>query len=264
VKFSLTICKGNNLFKNKIFLVLLGLLLVPKFASEQRYNLGLYLFNVGQGQWLTWVEPFQCTHFDFGGEFNPIQRVKSLCSGKTNRLALSHWDQDHHGFLASLITQLQPVCWLYRPNSFKRISESFANYDIESCEPDPRIELLSEPTKQELEALPQKSSENNLSRAFIVKPFQLLIAGDSPRKLEKKWPKEKLTSVKILLAGHHGSSTSTSPELLQKLPQLQLVLISARKKRYHHPHPKTLARLQAQKIPWATTETWGSIILSNP
>lgn len=63
----------------------------------------------------------------------------------------------------------------------------------------------------------------------------------------------------VLILGHHGSKSSTSEYLLNNL-SIRQSISSARWKRYHHPHPQVLARLQIKKIPNLRTEDWGHII----
>ena len=58
----------------------------------------------------------------------------------------------------------------------------------------------------------------------------------------------ELQDVHVLKAGHHGSSTSSSPAFLHAL-QPQLALISAgRNNRYHHPSSEVLQRMQQERI----------------
>ena len=54
---------------------------------------------------------------------------------------------------------------------------------------------------------------------------------------------------------------STSDDLLNRLPNLRLVIASARFARYHHPSIETVTRLRARGVPLLRTEDWGSIAL---
>ncbi|MCB9026594.1 MAG: hypothetical protein H6625_09780 [Bdellovibrionaceae bacterium] len=90
---------------------------------------------------------------------------------------------------------------------------------------------------------------------------KILIPGDSPSFLEKIWLSRISKQIQILLLGHHGSSTSTSDYLLQKLSHINIAISSARRKKYGHPTLKIQSKLKQYFIPLLSTEEWGSIII---
>ena len=65
----------------------------------------------------------------------------------------------------------------------------------------------------------------------------------------------------VLKAGHHGSSSSTSPELLDAVDPQVVVVSSAYDSRYGHPTDEVLSRLSARSIPTYWTGTHGTVVL---
>ena len=64
--------------------------------------------------------------------------------------------------------------------------------------------------------------------------------------------------LEVLVAGHHGSPSSTGTALLQAtLPET--VLISVGRNAYGHPSPKTLARIQELGAVAYTTQENGNL-----
>ena len=104
-------------------------------------------------------------------------------------------------------------------------------------------------------------SANDLSWVQFDSGF--LLPGDSTKSAEKIWSNDfkNISETKVLVLGHHGSRTSTSAALLNKLPHLQMTIASARKARYGHPNTEVLQRLRIKKTPVLKTEDWGSIWL---
>ncbi|MBK7961611.1 MAG: hypothetical protein IPK04_10715 [Bdellovibrionales bacterium] len=81
--------------------------------------------------------------------------------------------------------------------------------------------------------------------------------------MEKIWAANltnlETKQIKVLILGHHGSKTSTSEALLQRLPRLKFAIATARESRYGHPHFVVLNRLRQHRIPILRTEDWGHI-----
>lgn len=236
-----------------ILMWILIILSASPLHKEPLINSYFVIWNVGQGQWATRIRSDECWHFDMGGEFFPIEKIKTACFGKKNRIFLSHWDWDHIGGLRLLPKNLQEICLAAGPIGKAPLKKTkllppvlcpLDEHSIWHWMPNP------EQTKQ----------SNDRSQVFIKDDF--LLPGDSPQPQEKIWFRQMpVNSVRFLLLGHHGSQTSTSDELLDSLPKLQLSISSARWKRYNHPHPKVLARLKMRKIPLIRTEDWGNIWL---
>lgn len=233
--------KGTMLF--------LFLLLSPHILKSDWRPI-LIVWNVGQGQWITRVDQWECLQFDVGGERAPLNQVHRLCQGKSQSLWLSHWDLDHMVFASRLQRRMPRLCAMGWPLGKISGKKRAVKDSIPLClKPSPLAEWISEPKS--------RPTANAFSRVAVTENW--LIPGDAPAREEATWPQPRLKSIRILVAGHHGSRTSTSENLLQRLPNLRQAVISARQRRYGHPHSETLMRLFRHGVASITTETWGNI-----
>jgi competence protein ComEC len=247
----------------KTFVMLLILLSASRVRMEHVLN-GTVVWNIGQGQWVTVAENDSCLHFDMGGEFFPWRKIHALCGERLNKVYLSHWDWDHIGALAQkkFSKNLPRVCIASPPQGpasahKQKLLQKFERCPLESA---PKSDSVSNSNlfrwKPKIENSAKASNDN--SQIYLYR--KILLPGDSPQKQELLWSQElPLGSTRVLVLGHHGSRTSTSLELLEKLPHLQMAISSARWKRYSHPHSQTVAKLKRAQRPLLRTEDWGNI-----
>jgi competence protein ComEC len=85
-------------------------------------------------------------------------------------------------------------------------------------------------------------------------PWMLLL-GDVPVEVERDLP---VPPTPVLLAPHHGSSTSTGADLL-RAARPRIVLISVGRNRYGHPAADVLARLETAGVPAVATRDHGAL-----
>jgi competence protein ComEC len=218
----------------------------------------LIVWNIGQGAWATLKSEGLCQHFDMGGEWMPRKKIIDACRASRNEVFFSHWDWDHIGLTRTAIQVLPNLCVQAvpggpPPNKFK----SGLIQSIPRCKDSPRATeiFLSKISEAELSHL---HDANDFSQVFVED--DVIFPGDSPKREEKRWRQSPLLKqARILIAGHHGSKSATSEELLAKLPKLKMIIASAHKIRYGHPHPFMLARAQKYLLPVLRTEEWGSL-----
>lgn len=234
-----------------IILTLITFSAIPLF--EQKAHRYLVVWNIGQGQWVTAINDTTCFHFDTGGEFFPWRKLKRFCGNKENQISLSHWDSDHINGLKSWPNSLE-ACLAIRPLGSSSVKKAqllsrFANCAAGS-------DLL---TQTHVWHPPVIAKDTN-SNSHVVKFENVLLPGDSPQQQEKIWKDAPwIRDSKILILGHHGSKTSTSADLIERLPKLRVAIASARWARYKHPHPATLNILRKYHISLLRTEDWGNI-----
>ena len=65
----------------------------------------------------------------------------------------------------------------------------------------------------------------------------------------------------VLKAGHHGSATSSTPELLEALRPAAAIFSAGRDNRFGHPHPAVLARFEAMGTAIFRTDRDGAVFL---
>lgn len=95
--------------------------------------------------------------------------------------------------------------------------------------------------------------------------FSVLITGDLEMDIEakllEKHGKETLKST-VLQLGHHGSSSSSSPEFLSAVGPQVVVYQAGRDNPYGHPHREVLARVEELlEAPVYGTDTHGTVVL---
>lgn len=107
---------------------------------------------------------------------------------------------------------------------------------------------------------------NEYSEVFLLnyKRFSMLLTADAPLEREKDYIKYLLDNdysrdIDILKAGHHGSSTSTSEELISQLTFNDAIIMAGKNNRYGHPHIEVINRLQDADIRIYNTQTCGAI-----
>jgi competence protein ComEC len=74
-----------------------------------------------------------------------------------------------------------------------------------------------------------------------------LLVGDAEREEEADLLREHRARLRadVLKVGHHGSATSSSPAFLAAVAPREAVISAGRRNRFGHPHPATLAALEA-------------------
>lgn len=227
------------------------LLVTPKPLAYDLWS-WLVVWNVGQGQWVTLISEKTCQHFDMGGDRPVSASFLQICRSRTNALFVTHYDFDHIGQIKKNM-RLLDLC----------LAQANAADPRKIFLPDRKCPLES--SQNVVSWIPKKQPTkdyNSLSQIFLVHGH-VLITGDSPKRKEKIWSRELkgIREVDILVVGHHGSRTSTSENLLQVLPRLNLTVASSRHSRYGHPHAEVIARLQQHHVPLLTTEKMGNIAI---
>lgn len=234
-----------------MILVLFLLLFATPIDFDQHDQ--VVTWNIGQGQWITAIDPKTCYHFDVGGEFYNAQKISESCHYRKNYVYLSHWDWDHIGLIHKLKRSVKSVCIVQPPlGNAKDYKKDFLG-KIPICKLDSKdIQKLN------FKYIHTKK-DNDLSQIFIYQN-RFLIPGDSTRKMEKIWSEQiKNRKLKWLAVSHHGSKTSTSEEFLKNNSSFQMAIVSARKQVYGHPHKSVVQRLKKHRIPMLKTEDWGNI-----
>ena len=206
---------------------IISLLIITIWPKAVSYNIAPYfvLWNVGQGQFLTRIDSFYCLHIDAGGENYP-RSLNIDCISQQHRHWISHWDYDHYSFVKDLK-------WKYQS-----VQTNLRQYTVYEGE--------------------RGRKKNDSSKVIQIR--NLLVSGDSLKRQEKLWLQRIRLPLDIYILGHHGSKTSNSDDLLNKIsPYLKQCLNSARKQKYGHPHAVVTKRLEKHKCPLIGTQNWGHI-----
>jgi competence protein ComEC len=193
---------------------------------------------------------------------------------RLNWLAISHGDRDHAGGAASVMRDLAPAeVWEGVPvppdverARLRRLADArgipwrtlFAGARLELG---PVTVEAVHPRPPEWERQRVRNDDSIVLRVRYGK-VELWLTGDAGAEFERRLPPEAdAARVRILKVGHHGSRTSTSPDLLSRL-RPQIAIVSAgRNNLFGHPAPEVVARLAAAGATVFRTDDDGAVIV---
>ncbi len=115
---------------------------------------------------------------------------------------------------------------------------------------------------------PTKDFDDPNEMSVVIKSVygetSILFTGDAEEKSEEamleKYRMGEL-DVDILKAGHHGSSTSTTQEFLDRTTPEAVLISCGEGNKYGHPHKETVARLEEADIDIYRTDIQGTIVV---
>jgi len=242
--------------------------------DESADGFKLTLLDVGQGQSLVVETADRVAILDTGSRWNdhynganlailPYLRYQGIT--KVDHLLISHGDMDHTGGTGLLVQSVEVGAifsgepWRVAERaglSASRVQSCFAGQEWQWQ--GVRFQVLA-PAKD----WPFKS-ENDRSCVVRVsnEQFSALVMGDATVKVEKwllqNWPASVLQA-DILVAGHHGSRTSTSRAFLEVVRPKWVWFSSGFQNQFHFPSQTVLKRLESLAIPWQNTAQEGAL-----
>lgn len=231
------------------------------FLGIRRYDSALdtVVLDVGQGQSVVLASEGCFALVDCGsgsswygsGEEAAHQLLTMGCR-KLDYLILTHFDDDHINGLDALLARMEIETILAPEERYAAIA-------------------VGEETQLSLGAARltiyppignQDDNERGLSVLASAGEQDLLITGDMSSATERKLLEAfSLPDIEALVAGHHGSKTSTSVDLLETLKP-ETVCISVGSNSYGHPAPEMLWRLKEHDCTVYRTDLHGNIHLS--
>ncbi len=245
-------------------------------------KLEITAIDVGQGDSILLVSPTgQTMLVDAGGNSGPVHSEfdygEDVVSPYLWRRGLEHLDivllthahSDHIGGMARIIQNFHPrELWVginpetpaldhvydaARENQV-RIRRHIAGEEFDWG--GAHIRILWPPSYRRVRFQPQ----NDDSLTFVISygHTSALLAGDLEEKIERFIATES-PPIDVLKVAHHGSNTSTTPELLKAAqPRFGVISVGYRN-RYHHPRPEVLTRLREAHVHTFRTDMLGAI-----
>ena len=225
--------------------------------------------DVGQGQCLILQQDGKYYMVDCGGDTGDKAADKAsqllLSQGvfHLDGLIITHYDEDHAGGVQQLLSRI-PADTVYMPvtEGDNRIrDELMQKYEnkIQLVETETLlkdVDITMYPSENREDA-----NESSLCILFQPEDCDILITGDRSFDGEAELMEAvDLPDLEIIVAGHHGSKTSTSWDLLNETrPDVAIISVGA-DNRYGHPTWETLERLELFGCGVYRTDLEGTII----
>ncbi|MDP2058066.1 MAG: DNA internalization-related competence protein ComEC/Rec2 [Thiobacillus sp.] len=232
-------------------------LLFPLRDSIVLDNFRVEVIDVGQGTAVLVRTANRALLYDTGAAFAdsdsgeriivPYLRASGI--GRLSGLIVTHDDNDHSGGMRSVLRDI-PTDWLLHglpaasplldgaPAARHCVRGQRWNWDgvlFEILNPLPAAYAETHRRDNDFSCVLQISSARH----------SLLLTADGERRAELELLESaRLTPVTVLLAGHHGSRTSSIPEFVAATRPEFVVFTMGHRNRYGHPHPQVVARFR--------------------
>lgn len=244
-------------------------------ASFYMGNLAVTVLDVGQGQSVLIRMGNFLTLVDCGGDSRDdpgdiaANCLQSLGRSKIDLLVVSHYHDDHANGIPQLLRRID-VGEIVLPDveedaPLREEIQSAARQrkiPVRLIREDARFELEGDRTVSVFAPMSAEGTSNELGLTVLAAAGQteVLITGDMEREGELRLVQSvPLPDIEVLVVGHHGSATSTTPELLAAVkPDLALISVGA-DNQYGHPDWDTLVRLDEIGSKIYRTDLYGTI-----
>ena len=195
-----------------------------------------------------------------------LPRLQALGVASVDLILVTHPDADHIGGADSVLERY-PGARVGLSTHFREhpvIQESVERWGEDRVvwiEGGAHIQLGS----FELRIAAPKPAEDDNSGSLIIHlsngASSAVLAGDTYTQGEIAAATASNWDADLLMAGHHGSATSTGDAWLNEVSPEVVVISCGRDNAYNHPAPETLARLERHGIPHLRTDMDGEIRL---
>lgn len=180
----------------------------------------------------------------------------------------SHYDADHlNGVIGAI--QAFPVGTVLGPDYehdsqlYQSFLSSVSEKGLTVSHPQPGNQYsLGDATFTVLapSAITEDSNNNSIAIRIDYQDTSFLITGDAETDSEQDMIESGLPlSCDVLVAGHHGSASSTSWDFLQATVPETVVISCGDQNSYGHPHEETMEKLEAMEIDVCRTDLQGTL-----
>ena len=226
--------------------------ITQEFVSEEKENLQVYFFDVGQADSILVKNEDQTMLIDAGNNEDGellVKNLQTLQVTKIDYLIGTHPHEDHIGGLDDIIQNFE-IENIYMPNvqtntkTFEDVLDAVAQKDLTITTPKVHDTFQIGEAQCEIMAVGDDADNLNLASIVIQMKFDeltYLFTGDAEEEIEQKL---EVGKVNILKVGHHGSDTSSSENFLQKIAPEVAIISVGEGNSYGHPSQIVLDRLE--------------------
>ena len=256
------------------------------FGSSSSSKLTVAFLNIGQGDSI-YIESPTGTQvvFDGGPDSSVLRELGAVMpfgDHSLNMLVVSHPDSDHFaGFLDvvnrySIGAELSPgiisttpaYVQLQNELSAKKVPKLVARagqvYDLGGG----ALLYILFPDR---DVSNWETNEGCVVAKLVYGKTAVILNGDSPQNIDRYLVAKDGAALgetweggeTILKVGHHGSKTSTDPELIADLKPIDAVISAGAGNKFGHPHKETLDTLAAAGVPALITFKEGRIVFQS-
>ena len=277
-KFFIRLKKNSKIIYILIMFIILSNLILKTIPQD----LKIYFIDVGQGDSTFIITPRKKTILiDSGGNENydvgkntvlPYLLDRGIT--KLDYILISHFDTDHcKGFeyilknikvnnviiskQVEVTENLQSITEIIKGKNINTIGVSKG--DILKIDKYSKIEIFSPENKENIKDI----NDNSIIAKFTSYNTSILFTGDASQEIEKQLINKDLNlKADILKVSHHGSSTGTSEEFLEKVnPKISLIGVGKNNK-FGHPNEEVLRKLKNRNIKIYRTDEMGEIVIN--
>ncbi|WP_432792543.1 ComEC/Rec2 family competence protein [Peptacetobacter hiranonis] len=256
----------------KIFSILLLVIYVNGCAREKLFS--VHIIDVGQGDSI-FIHTLKDKRIlidagDEEAEHTVYSYLKRRGVKKIDVLIATHPDTDHIGSMDYIIDKFK-ISHFYMPNA-KTDSEAFYNL-LDSCkEKNLKIEYLTKGDRLKIDSsttmeilspstITDKNNLNSIVSLLNYKGYEFLFTGDAEKENESEILSScNLPDIEFLKAGHHGSSSSSTDEFIEKLKPEAVAISCGYNNDYGHPHRSVLDTFRENGAVVYRTDKNGSLV----
>lgn len=200
-----------------------------------------------------------------------VDYVKRRGIGRIDYLVGTHPHADHIGGLDDVILQLD-IGEIYMPKvqtntkTFRDVLEAVQQKGLKIKTAKAGVEILNRDNISIEILAPNADSYENLNNysaviRLVYRDNAFLFTGDAEELSESEITRE--VEADVLKAGHHGSSSSTSEEFLDRVSPQYAYIPCGKDNSYGHPHRETLEKLEERNIKIYRADEDGTVIFDS-
>lgn len=253
-------------------LAVLPLFLVAP-AGPLAGELWLTVLDVGQGLAVLVRTQHHALLFDAGPRYTSdsdagsrivVPYLRAAGVKRLDGLVVSHDDSDHNGG-AGAVLQALPVDWLASSLPGGHPLRAVVRRDLrcyagQAWEWDGVRFTVLNPSLQSYGIVRIKDNDRGCTLKISSRYGSVLLPADIEAKVERELLAQGVAlRAEVLVAGHHGSKTSSTEEFVAAVRPDTVVFTAGYRNRFGHPHPEVVARFRAHRATLRRSDRDGAL-----